>query len=161
MGHQDEPKSLADKINHLYASVRPSGRARPYSDREVAAAIREAGTEISYAYLHMLRTGERANPTKRHLEGLARFFGVPPAYFFDDDTATQVDEELRRLRALRDLKDAFESPEVRTVALKARGLSDVSLQQLGAIIDHVRALEHRGGAVRDSAETEVDDRSGD
>ncbi|HWH01080.1 MAG TPA: helix-turn-helix domain-containing protein [Pilimelia sp.] len=137
-------ESLADKINYLYAAVVPAGRSRPYTDREVAAAIKAAGTDISASYLNLLRTGERTNPTKRHLEALARFFGVPVGYFFDEDTAT-VEEELRRLQALRDLKEAFESPQVRTVALKARGLSEVSLQQLGAIIDHVRALERAGG----------------
>ena len=136
-----EPRSLADKLNHLFDTVRPAGRTRPYSDRDVAAAMKAAGTDISHTYIHMLRSGERTNPTHAHLQGLAKFFGVPAGYFFDDDTAVQVNEELRRLAQLRALKEAFDSDGVRTVALKARGLSDGSLQQLGAIIDHVRSLE--------------------
>jgi hypothetical protein len=35
-------------------------------------------------YLRQLRKGLRDNPTKRHLEALADFFGVAPIYFFDD-----------------------------------------------------------------------------
>ena len=148
------PPSLADRLNRLYASVLPAGR-KPHTDREVAAAITAAGTPISASYLNLLRTGERVNPTKRHLEGLAAYFGVPVAYFFDDDVATRTDEDLRRLHGLRTLSEAFEHPEIAAIALKAKGLSRVSLDQIAAIIDHVRSLEQATGqaAGRTSGQT--------
>lgn len=135
-------RSLAGKLTHLYSATLPASRKnRPYTDREVAAAICEQGTDVSASYLNLLRTGRKTNPTMRHLAGLARFFGVPPAYFFDDVTASRVDAELERLADMRDLKEALSTPEVQAIALKARGLSDASLRRLGDIIDHVRALE--------------------
>ncbi|WP_067508988.1 helix-turn-helix transcriptional regulator [Actinoplanes sp. TFC3] len=135
-------RTLADKLSHLYAATLPASRGnRPYTDREVAAAICAQGAEISASYLNLLRTGKKTNPTMRHLEGLARFFGVPPAYFFDEDLASRVDDELDRLAGMRDLRAALDAPEVQAVALKARGLSDASLRRLGDIIDHVRELE--------------------
>ena len=50
-------------------------------------------------------------------------------------------DELRQLATLRDLKDALDDPDVRLLALKARGLSSPSLTHLHGIIDHVRSLE--------------------
>lgn len=75
---------LAHKINYLFETVRrPDGKS--YSNEEVAEAITELGeATISGTYLWYLRRGDRDNPTKKHLEVLARFFGVSPAYFFDD-----------------------------------------------------------------------------
>ena len=39
---------------------------------------------MSGTYLWLLRTGVRNNPSRRMLEAIAVFFGVPVAYFFDD-----------------------------------------------------------------------------
>jgi transcriptional regulator with XRE-family HTH domain len=137
-------RTLADKLAHLYVTVRPAGRSKPYTDREVAAAITAQGVEISASYLNLLRTGRKTNPTLRHLQALAQFFGVPVAYLCDDGTVERVDAELARLTELRELQDALNTPEVRVVALKARGLSPASLERLGDIIDHVRQLERQG-----------------
>lgn len=126
-------KSLADRLNHLFDTVAPPGRGA-YSNQDVAAGIRAAGTDISAQYISLLRRGERDNPTLRHLDALARFFGVPPAYFFDAATTRRVDDELAALAALRDAG-------VRGVALRAAGLSPTGLDAVQAIIDQVRRLE--------------------
>jgi transcriptional regulator with XRE-family HTH domain len=44
---------------------------------------------VSGTYLWLLRTGQRDNPTMKHLIAIARFFGVPPTYFFPDDAMRQ------------------------------------------------------------------------
>lgn len=81
---------LARKINHLFETVRRSD-GKPYSNEEVAEAITELGeATISGTYLWYLRRGDRDNPTKKHLEILARFFDVSPAYFFDDDRSRRI-----------------------------------------------------------------------
>ena len=108
--------TLAGKIDRLFHVVRRPDREQ-YSNEEVARACREAtGESFSTTYLWQLRTGRRDNPTKRHLEALAGFFGVPPAYFFDDEQSTKIAEELALLGALRDAG-------VRDVALRAVTLS--------------------------------------
>lgn len=57
----------------------------------------------SPAYLYLLRKGQRDNPTKRHLELLARFFGMPVSYFFDDDEASaRLAAEVVQVAALGD-----------------------------------------------------------
>ncbi|MFI6696268.1 helix-turn-helix domain-containing protein [Streptomyces sp. NPDC050433] len=126
--------ALATKLDHLFSAVRPAG-GDEYTFDEVAEAIKaQGGPTISSTYLWQLRKGLRDNPTKRHLEALATFFGVPAAYFFDDAQAERIDAELALLSALRDAP-------VRQIALRARGLSTKSLEAISDMVDRVRELE--------------------
>ena len=70
----------------------------------------------------------------RHIEALSDFFGVPPAYFFDDAVAERIDAELALLTSLRDA-------QVRQVALRASGLSAESIGAIVDMIERVRKLE--------------------
>jgi transcriptional regulator with XRE-family HTH domain len=128
---------LADKINHLFATIRrPDGKQ--YSNEEVAAAISRTavddGPKISGAYLWYLRNGQRDNPTKKHLEALAAFFQVSPAYFFDDERSREIVNELAVLRILAD-------SNVQRVAMRLGGLSKASLRAVAEVVDRVRQLE--------------------
>ena len=127
-------RTLAEKLDHLFATVHPSGRGE-YTYREVAALLEDrGGPKISPTYLWQLRTGKRDNPTRLHLEALSGFFGVPPAYFFDDAIAERVDAELRLLASLRDTS-------VRRIALRSAGLSPGGLDAITRMIEHIRAVE--------------------
>ena len=127
------PRSLAEKIDHLFTVVHPA--RGEYTHEQVASAIEEAGgPTISATYLWQLRKGLRDNPTKRHLEALSSFFGVPPSYFFDEETAAQVDAELELLAAMRD-------PQVRQLATRAAGLSADTLKTLLGMVERARQLE--------------------
>jgi len=125
--------TLAAKLDRLFRTVRPAGRGE-YTYEEVASAIRERGVGISHTYIWQLRKGARDNPTKRHLEALAEFFGVNAAYFLDDEAAQRIDGQLELLAALRD-------NAVRTVALRAAGLSEPSLEAIRGMIEHARRIE--------------------
>lgn len=127
--------TLAAKLDRLFRTVRPAGRGE-YTYEEVATAIRDRGVMISHTYIWQLRKGARDNPTKRHLEALAEFFGVNAAYFLDDDPATvkRIEDQLELLAALRD-------NAVRTVALRAAGLSAPSLEAIHGMIEHARRIE--------------------
>ncbi|MCW2916698.1 MAG: family transcriptional regulator [Actinomycetia bacterium] len=93
---------LASKIDYLFRTVYPAGRG-PYSYKEAAEGIAKAGGgAVSDTTLWKLRTGKSDNPTKRVLEGLAVFFGVEPAYFFDNETTEAVGAEVELLVLLRD-----------------------------------------------------------
>ncbi len=125
--------TLAEKLDRLFGTVHPPGRGE-YSYEEFAAAIRDRGVMISHTYIWQLRKGARDNPTKRHLEALAEFFGVNAAYFLDDEAARRIDEQLELLAALRD-------NAVRTMALRAAGLSGPSLEAIHGMIEHARRIE--------------------
>lgn len=126
-------RSLAEKLDHLFSVVHPA--RGEYSHEDVASAIRDrGGPTISATYLWQLRRGLRDNPTKKHLEALAAFFGVSPAYFFDDEAAERIAAELDVLAGLRDAG-------VRQVALRAAGLSGDGLDAIAGMIEHIRRLE--------------------
>ncbi|WP_320783577.1 helix-turn-helix domain-containing protein [Streptomyces sp. CRN 30] len=125
---------LAEKIEALFRVVRRPDQ-QPYSNEDVAAACRQAtGESFSATYLWQLRSGRRDNPTKRHLEALARFFDVPPAYFFDDEEGERIASQLELLGALRDAN-------VRSVALRAVGLSPEALDTVSDLIDVIARRE--------------------
>jgi transcriptional regulator with XRE-family HTH domain len=128
-------ETFADRLNHLFEVVHPKDRG-PYTNTEVAAALAEEDPPVSMSrvYLWQLRTGQRDNPTRQRVEALARFFGVPTNYFFDDDTARKVGGELELLRQMRD-------SGVQQVAMRVAGLSPESLQTVLEVIDHVRKSE--------------------
>ncbi|MEU4674108.1 helix-turn-helix domain-containing protein [Amycolatopsis sp. NPDC023774] len=138
---EPDRSSLADKIDQLFHVVRRPDREQ-YSHEEVARACREAtGESFSTTYLWQLRTGRRDNPTKRHLEALAQFFGVPPAYFFDDGQSVKIAEELALLGALRDAG-------VRDVALRAITLSPDGLDTISDMIDAIARREAARSGVK-------------
>lgn len=134
MSTTTESLTLAEKIDTLFQVFRrPDGRE--WSAEAVASAIVEQGDKISGVYVHMLRTGRKDNPTKKHLESLAKFFNVDVAYFYDDSlTAGQLQTELRVHAAMRD-------SGVREVALRAKGLSPAAIDQVAALLDYMRRLE--------------------
>jgi transcriptional regulator with XRE-family HTH domain len=127
-------KNLADKLDRLFRTIHPRNRGE-FSLEEVAEAIRaRGGPTISATYLWQLGKGLRDNPTKHHLEALADFFGVTPAYFFDESAVERIDAEL-------DLLAAFRDAPVRRIALRAFGLSTESLRAIADIVENVRKLE--------------------
>ncbi|GAA4227640.1 helix-turn-helix domain-containing protein [Actinomadura meridiana] len=94
--------SLAEKIGFLFRTVHPAGRG-PYSLQEAADGITGlTGEKVSHNTLWRLRTGKNNNPTKRVLEGLAAFFEVNPAYFFDDEASKVIENQVELLAMLRD-----------------------------------------------------------
>lgn len=129
--------TLADRISRLFSTVHPPDRG-PYSNREVAEAINERYGEkrIDRSYIWMLRTGQRDNPTKKHLEALAEFFDVPVAYFFDDDAADRIDAEL-------DVIVAFRDSGVKRIALRVAGLDEDACEAVVTMIDVLHKMRGR------------------
>ena len=141
MTEEGRGPSFAEKLEHLFATVYPRGR-RPYSMDEVAAGIAEQGGEpVSASYLWMLRKGQRDNPTIKAVEAIARFFGVPTAYFFDEQVTSRVDKQLELLAKLRDaglesfgLRSAELSPEGQAAIEK---IIDLASKAVAGIVDAV------------------------
>ncbi|MER7568314.1 hypothetical protein ABTZ93_35955 [Streptomyces sp. NPDC097941] len=136
---QDDGRSLVEKfdqrLNQLIHAHYPNERTRPGFAR-LAAEVREVtGRSISATYLWELSTGKKRNVTLEQLGVLAEFFGVPPAYFLDDQVAERIGEQLALASALRDAK-------VRDLAMRSAGLSSVSLDAILAIVEEVRKVQN-------------------
>lgn len=146
------PGTLAAKLNHLFATVKPAGSSREYTNEQVADAICESGEKISTTYIWQLRSGRRDNPTIKHLEGLAKFFGIPIPYFFDEDVTQHVDQRLAELRDAHErLLAATSRDEIQVMAARAGALSPEGFNQVAEMVNVVYELEQlkRGGAAKD------------
>lgn len=146
------PRSLAEKINHLFDAIRsPSGQE--YSNEYVAASIGKGGvTTISQSYIWQLRKGKKDNPTISHLQSLADFFGVPVAYFVDDGVAGKVEGKIEALRAQQErVSEAIGTGDVKLMAMRAGELSPERRRQVMDLLDVVYRLEQaeRGQTTND------------
>jgi transcriptional regulator with XRE-family HTH domain len=142
--HGKPDSLLASRLAHLFATVHPKDRG-PYTPAEVAAAINKAAGDkvISEVYVWQLKTGRRDNPTYKHVIALARFFGVPPTYFFPDS-------ETGRGAIPAEVAVALQDASVRDIALRSAGLSQRSLQTIRDLVNNMRAIEEPQPARRSS-----------
>lgn len=122
---------FAARLNRLFELV-PGPDGRPFSNEAVIAGLAEhGGPTISKGYLSELRSGKKDNPTLRHIEALAAFFGVDPAYFVaDQDRADEIAEQISTLKALGDAG-------VQSIALRAADASPESRDLIAAMIDQI------------------------
>ncbi|WP_394613205.1 helix-turn-helix domain-containing protein [Lentzea sp. JNUCC 0626] len=125
------PRTLAEKVDHLFREVHPRGR-KPFTHPEVSVA-----TGLSTGLLSALRSGKNTNPTKDTMQRLAEFFGVPVAYFFDDQTTEQVAAQIGLAAAMRDAG-------VASAAARMVGLSSGSVDAVRALTEQLRKLEGLG-----------------
>ena len=141
--------TLKDKLNLLIDSAHPAGRG-PYSNAEVAALVeRTTGEQVSGTQIWKLRNGQARNPQKRLIEALARTFGVPPAYFFDDydqQAAGLLLEQVELLALVRD--SGITAAQFRAIA----GLPAEAREAVVRLIEATaRAESGRRGSEGDSA----------
>ncbi|MEU7725127.1 hypothetical protein AB0B78_07755 [Streptomyces sp. NPDC040724] len=128
-------RGFDQRLNELIAALYPDERKRPGYAR-LAKEIRETtGGTISGTYLWELARGKKRNVTLEQLDVLAEFFGVPPEYFLNEETAQRVNVQLKLAAALRDAR-------VRNLALRAEGLSAESLDALLIMVDAARKVQN-------------------
>lgn len=124
---------LATRLNRLFDNIPKPGGGQ-YSNEAAAQALADLGVSVTAQHIWHLRTGRRDNPSFRLLEGIARLFGVPIAYFSDEETERQVTEQMATLSSLRD-------SGVKSLLMRAQGVSPENVQHLGAILEQIRRME--------------------
>ncbi len=133
-GDRPEKGTIAARLDRLFESVRPLGRA--YTLREVVEGInQQAGHSLlSVQYLSQLRNGDRSKPSYDVLTAICKWFGVPVTYFSDDEVYQRTEEELRVLGLMQDAG-------VRNLAFRAAGISAQSLELVTALVEKMRLAE--------------------
>lgn len=150
-----DASTLADKLNHLFATIRPGGGARrEFSNEHVATEIgRASGVAISQSYIWQLRKGKKDNPTLKHLQALADFFGIPAAYFVDSEVTARVDGQLRTLVAEQARREIDETHhQAALMAMRAGELSPERRRQVMDLLEVVYQLEQAERRSSDSIE---------
>ena len=125
---------LADKLNHLFATVPAPTRSGLYSNDSAAHALGERGMVVSGVHISHLRSGRRDNPSARLLAALAELFGVPIGYFFDPTMENRINAELDALTALQDSR-------AKGLMLRAQGVSPESMDHLEGLLERIRQIE--------------------
>ncbi|MFE0701829.1 helix-turn-helix domain-containing protein [Streptomyces sp. NPDC058872] len=146
-----EARVLAERLEYLFENVQPLGRR--HTLQEVVDGIRNAdepdGTSLSVGRLSMLVNGKASNPTIGTLRAIASFFGVPVAYFIDDDVAEQTIAQLALLGAMR-------RHDVRAVAMRAAAVATSSAQGIDLVRSLVEQAARTGRSAPDAAEPRAD-----
>jgi transcriptional regulator with XRE-family HTH domain len=125
---------LAERLNDLFARVPRPGTTQPYSNEAAGAELSAAGVSVTGVYLSMLRSGRANNPSARLLAAIASFFGVPISYFFDEDEAASIRDQLDTLAGLRDAR-------IQGIMTRTQGMSEAGIASLAGIVDHIRRIE--------------------
>lgn len=133
-GEQTQPlDTFARRLDYLFRTVHPRGR-RPYSHEHVAEALAsDQGIDISANYIWMLRSGRRDNPRVRHVEGLARFFGVAPGFLLDTAEAERVRAQLSKFSDLA-------ANGTSHLALRAASVDERTLDVIHSLLAQVQDL---------------------
>ena len=131
----EERRSIAERVRHLFETIKNERTGEPYTDAEVA---RMSLGDLTEEEVEGIRTGRIGNPTVAQVLALSEVFGVDPSYFLDRGKKPPLlDEEA--LRALGDQRS-------RLLLHKSLGLSDGEKDML---IDMVERL----GNLRNADET--------
>lgn len=139
------PPDLAHRLNRLFDEVRPPDRGgRRYTNEDVAVAVKALDPRIRVggAYLSALRNGTKRHPSTELLAALARHFGKPIAYFFDE--AEGAADELARLAG---------NTQVRRLALRALDLSPEGLSAVAKLVEQALEADRQRRATDDPAAT--------
>jgi transcriptional regulator with XRE-family HTH domain len=134
-GPQQAKRSFGDKLAYLIEAVHPPDRGS-YSYREIAAAIADHPGAMTAAHINQLAIGKQPHPRIHHVEALASFFGVPVTYFFDDDAAVQIADQIGQVSAWRDT-------EARHIAERVVQLSPRDRHTVTNLIDTLRAYDEQ------------------
>ena len=132
--------SFAGKLAYLIETVHPADRG-PYSYREIAAGIADHPGAMTAAAIHQLVSGKQPHPRIHYVEALASFFGVPVTYFFDEDTAARIDNQISQVSAWRDT-------EARHIAERVVELSPRDRNTVTNLIDTLRTYEEQPRSTR-------------
>lgn len=156
-GEGERPRWRRGALKTLFELAHPTGRG-PFSPEEVANAIGTTGLygRISPTYIRELLSGASDNPRLKHILGLASHFQAQPAYFFDDDLAARVDEQLHAYHVMDTLgvntviTRAAEMPPTPAVRNKILLALARALHPRGATEDAIREALHEHAAAHDN-----------
>jgi transcriptional regulator with XRE-family HTH domain len=147
----DRPDTRANQRQHLTLAEKLDLLFRQSDDPSLEAVARaihdRGGPTISASYLWLLRTGKKDNPTLKHLEAIASYFGVPPVYFFDDVLVQGNEIHPELLVALRE-------PDIRALVLRAVALSKPGRQAVTTLASNLAQIEAGNNAGRIPCPTE-------
>jgi transcriptional regulator with XRE-family HTH domain len=149
-GQTPSIKTFLDRANRLF-DLRCERDGRKYSPQEFADLIKaETGEDASHTSIWRIRTRRLPNTTLATVDILARFFGVPSAYFFpdfDEQAAKRIEAQLGLLTAMRKAGITSiaalgaMSPAALTIAHLANGVDPQTLNAIAELLSTARKAQ--------------------
>jgi transcriptional regulator with XRE-family HTH domain len=125
----DQHLSLADRVNHLFESIRDERTGESYTNPQVA---RMSLGDITVEEVEGIRNGSILNPPLNKVVALANVFGVHPSYFLElGKKLPVIDEEALQI---------FRDDTVSAIAHKSFRLSSREKQMVLNIIQQFEDL---------------------
>uniref|UniRef100_UPI003F496840 hypothetical protein n=1 Tax=Nocardia suismassiliense TaxID=2077092 RepID=UPI003F496840 len=136
-------QKIDQRLTALIEALYPDERTRPGYIRLAQEISETTDGSISGTYLWELATGKKRNLTLEQLDVLAEFFEVPPEFFFNDEVAERVSNQLKLATSLRDAK-------IRSLVRRAEGLSTTAMDSILTMVNEVRRLQDLAPAEEES-----------
>lgn len=146
---QPAPGTFAERLTTARDTIRrPDGKR--YTLEEIAAGVRtHTGDTCSKQYIGDLLSGKYRAPSQRKIEGIAKVFGLPPGYFFNDEQAAQMQEDLKLGAAIREAG-------IRGLAARMLEVDPAKRATLLRMFDEITRRESSLAQPSDSAEKPTD-----
>lgn len=126
-----DPEKVLTRLMLLVSIVERRDLDGTYADRELATLIRERGGRLTEDDIVRLRAGEWQDHLFSRLRAFATTIGVPADFFFDEEVAAKVAEDLKLLSALKGIG-------ARQVAMRrVAELDEDALSALTPMIEHL------------------------
>jgi transcriptional regulator with XRE-family HTH domain len=131
----EEHQSIAERVNHLFDTIRNERTGEPYTS---AAVARMSLGDLKEDEVEGIRTGRIGDPTIVQILALSEVFGVDPSYFLDRSRKPPLLD--------REALEALGDQRSRLLLHKSLDLSDREKDMLIDMIEHL-------GNLRDANET--------
>lgn len=125
--------TLADLIEHLFATIVDERSGRPYSNRDVSAMTHGRLAEDDIA---RMRSGELKNPTRGQLLALSDAFDIDPSYWFGRGERKPVLDS--------ELADALRNDKTYALLNKSLSLDDADKDIVMSLMEQLEARRGRG-----------------
>ncbi len=127
-------ETRAEKVRWLFANIPDPETAELFSIPRAAAKMRELGFDLSDNTLRNVYSGEVERPSYEVLEGIAKLFGVSPAFFSSDASIQDLEQQLAAVALLKDAR-------ILNLAQRAVGVAPEGVEVALAILEHYRAKQ--------------------
>lgn len=127
-------ETRAEKVRWLFATIPDPETGELFSIPRAAAKMRELGFDLSDNTLRNVYSGEVERPSYEVLEGIAKLFGVSPAFFSSDASIQDLEQQLAAAALLKDAR-------ILNLAQRAVGVVPEGVEGALAILEHYRAKQ--------------------
>ena len=135
MARKKEPTDkFSRRLDYLFKRITHSTGVE-YTYDEVQQGT---GNAVTAQYVWRLRTGNAKNPSYMMIVALSEFFGVEPAYFFqDEEKAKSQAEDVAYERLVKQIRETH----MEAITMRASQLDETGREVLVGMLDYILTMK--------------------